>query len=145
MSYWENKKVLVTGGAGFLGSYLVEFLVEDGADVTVVDNLERGRLENLSAVIKDILFIQKDLRDPAVCEEVTKGMDVVMNLAAKVTGIHYNRYHHGEMFTSNILMSTNVLEAARNNGVRRCLLLGLSIDRWLSTPPGLRFRISVTV
>lgn len=46
-------RVLITGvagGAGFLGSYLVEFLVEDGANVTLVDNLERGRLENLSAL-----------------------------------------------------------------------------------------------
>lgn len=123
MSYWENKKVLVTGGAGFLGSYLVEFLVEDGATVTVVDNMERGRLENLSAVVKDISFIQKDLRDPAVCQEVTKGMDVVMNLAAKVTGIHYNRYHQGDMFTSNILISTNVLEAACKNDVPRFLVV----------------------
>lgn len=48
--YWKKKKVLVTGGAGFLGSHLVEYLVEDGANVTVVDNLERGRLENLDAV-----------------------------------------------------------------------------------------------
>lgn len=120
---WNGCKVLVTGGAGFLGSYLVEFLVEDGAKVTVVDNLERGQLENLNAVIKDITFIQKDLRDPTVCEEVTKGMDVVMNLAAKVTGIHYNRYHHGDMFTSNILLSTNVLEAARINDVSRFLVV----------------------
>jgi len=116
---WQGKKILVTGGAGFIGSHLVELLVEDGADVTVVDNLERGRLDNLRAVIKDITFIQKDLRDFAVCKEVTRGMDVVMNLAAKVAGIHYNRYHHGDMFTSNILLSTNVLEAARINDVAR--------------------------
>ncbi|MDH4207411.1 MAG: NAD-dependent epimerase/dehydratase family protein [Anaerolineae bacterium] len=121
MSFWDKKRVLVTGGAGFIGSHLVELLVEQQADVHVVDNLERGRLENLQSCCDDITFIQGDLRDPAICREVTGKQDVVMNLAAKVTGIEYNRYHHGDMFTSNVLISTNVLEAARLNGVKRYL------------------------
>jgi GDP-L-fucose synthase len=89
--------------------------------VHVVDNLERGRLENLQSCWDDITFIQGDLREPAMCREVTAEKDVVMNLAAKVTGIEYNRYHHGDMFTSNVLINTNVLEAARLNGVKRYL------------------------
>ena len=48
--YWNGKKVLVAGGAGVIGSYLVEMLIDDGATVTVADNLSRGRLENLSTV-----------------------------------------------------------------------------------------------
>jgi nucleoside-diphosphate-sugar epimerase len=117
--YWRGKRVLVTGGAGFLGSHLVEYLVEDGADVAVVDNLERGRLENLSAVIGDIRFINADLRDPTVCDVVMAGQEVVVNMAAKVTGIQYNINHHGDMFTQNMLICANTLEAARRQGVQR--------------------------
>jgi nucleoside-diphosphate-sugar epimerase len=109
----------VTGGAGFIGSHLTEMLVEDGARVRVVDNLERGRLSNLEAVLDAIEFIEGDLRDPQVCLRATQGMECVLNMAAKVTGIEYNRYHHGDMFTANILINTNVLEAARLNDVRR--------------------------
>ncbi len=117
--YYSNKKVLVTGGAGFLGYHLVEFLVQDGAKVYVVDNLERGRLENLAEVENEIEFIQSDLRNFDNCRKVTKGMDVVINMAAKVTGIHYNRFHHGDMFTQNLMINTNTLESARLNGVPR--------------------------
>jgi len=121
MSFWKGRRVLVTGGAGFIGSYLVNLLVMEQAKVYVVDNLERGRLENLQSCWEEITFIQGDLRDPATCRKVTTGKEVVMNLAAKVTGIEYNRHHHGEMFTANILINTNVLEAARLNGVQRYL------------------------
>jgi len=117
--YWKKKRVLVTGGAGFLGSHLVEYLVEDGANVSVVDNLERGRLENLTGVRPHVRFVQGDLRDPTVCDMATAGMDVVVNMAAKVTGIHYNINHHGDMFTANMLIAANTLESARKNGVRR--------------------------
>lgn len=121
MSFWKGKRVLVTGGAGFIGSYLVNLLVMGQASVYVVDNLERGRLENLRSCWEQITFIRGDIRDPAMCREVTADKDVVMNLAAKVTGIEYNRHHHGDMFTSNILINTNVLEAARLNEVKRYL------------------------
>ncbi len=45
-SYWNDKNVLVAGGAGFIGSYLVDLLIDQGTNVTVVDNLSRGRIEN---------------------------------------------------------------------------------------------------
>lgn len=117
--YYRGKKVLVTGGAGFLGSHLAEFLVEDGAKVSVVDNLERGSKGNLSAVIKDVEFIEADLRDFESAKRAMKGKDVVVNMAAKVTGIHYNRLHHGDMFTQNLMILTNSLEAARLCDVKR--------------------------
>jgi nucleoside-diphosphate-sugar epimerase len=121
MSFWEGKKVLVTGGAGFIGSHLVDQFVEIGAIVTVVDNLERGKLAYLEKNLDKIKFVKADLLDITACNNVVKGMDVVMNLAAKVTGIEYNRYHHGDMFTTNMTIASNVIEAARKNRVKRFL------------------------
>jgi nucleoside-diphosphate-sugar epimerase len=61
MNYWESKRVLVTGGAGFIGSHLVKALVEKGAFVRVADNLSRGKLQNISDVLDKIDFIKVDL------------------------------------------------------------------------------------
>lgn len=119
MSYWSGKKVLVTGGAGFIGSHLVEQLVEEGARVRVADNLERGRAENLTAVKNDIEFLNLDLRDLDNCRKACEGMEVVFNLAAKVTGIEYNRNHHADMFENNMLLQQNPLHASAEKGVAR--------------------------
>ena len=119
MVLWEDKKVIVTGGAGFIGSHLVEFLVEEGVKVTVADNLERGRFENLKNVEKEINFIKIDLRNLDNCKKACQGQDVVFNLAAKVTGIGYNRTHQKEMFENNILLQTFPLKAAYEMGVQR--------------------------
>lgn len=121
MGFWAGRRVCVTGGAGFVGSHLVEILVAAGAKVRVADNLERGKRDNLSAVAADIEFVQTDLRDGAQARTACKDMEVVMNMAARVTGIQYNREHHGEMFTANNLISTQVLEAARLESVQRFL------------------------
>ncbi|OGF61983.1 MAG: hypothetical protein A2Y62_20925 [Candidatus Fischerbacteria bacterium RBG_13_37_8] len=121
MSFWRNKKVLVTGGAGFIGSYLVEDLVKEGAIVTVADNLERGKLDNLKKVSKNIIFYITDLRNYDNCLKVCKNQDLVMNLAAKVTGIEYNRTHQRDMFESNMTLQQNVLKAAWEREVQRFL------------------------
>lgn len=119
MSFWEGHSVVVTGGAGFIGSHLTEYLVWDGAEVTVVDNLERGRLSNLDAVIDEIRLIRGDLQDPTVCETAFVGMDMVLNLAAKVTSISYNSEHQADMFTQNMLLQGNPIKAAYEAGVPR--------------------------
>jgi GDP-L-fucose synthase len=121
MSFWKNKKVLVTGGAGFIGSHLVEYLVQDSAIVTVADNLERGNLDNLHAVIKNINFQNIDLRVYENCLKVCRGQEVVLNLAAKVTGIEYNRTHQRDMFESNMILQQIVIKAAAEVGVHRFL------------------------
>src|SRR5437764_257800 len=121
MSFWRNRRVLITGGAGFIGSHLAEYLVEDGAQVTIADNLEHGRLDNLAAIQGDIRFLRLDLRDPAHCLEACRGQEVVLNLAAKVTGIEYNRTHQREMFEQNMLLQQHPLHAAAECGVGRFL------------------------
>jgi nucleoside-diphosphate-sugar epimerase len=126
MSYWKSRKVLVTGGCGFLGSYLVEELVMAGAEVTVVDNLEAGTLENIAPVMNQIRFIKADLIDFGACLKVSQGMEVVMNLAGRTFGIGYSSRHHGEMLFHNATMQLNMLEAARRNGVERFLVVSSS-------------------
>lgn len=124
--FWSGKSVLVAGGAGFVGSYLVEELVQDGAQVLVADNLEAGNLENLSAVADRIVFLRGDLREAAFCEHATRSRDVVMNLAARAHGIGYAAGHQAELFTCNSLINLNLLEAARKNGVPRFLVVSSS-------------------
>jgi nucleoside-diphosphate-sugar epimerase len=126
VDFWKGRKVLVTGGCGFLGSYLVEELVAADADVTVVDNLESGTLENLSPVKDQIQFIWGDLRDRDVCKQVSVGFDLVMNLAGRAYGLEYSMKHHGEMLYHNTVIQLHMLEAAHLNGVKRFLVVSSS-------------------
>ena len=124
--FWQGKRTLVGGGCGFLGSYLVPQLVEAGAIVTVVDNLDNGYINNLDPVADEVEFIEADLRDPAVCNRVTVGKDVVINLAAKAFGMDYSRSHNGEMLVYNLLCTLTLLEAARQSDVERYVIISSS-------------------
>jgi GDP-L-fucose synthase len=122
VSFWGQKKVMVTGGYGFIGSHLVERLLEAGANVKVADFApSEGARKNLQTVEREIEFQEADLADPQACGKVCRGADVVMHLAAKIRGVGYNVKHHGEMFFSNALMNLNMLEAARLASVDRFL------------------------
>ena len=118
--------VLVAGGAGFIGSYLVDLLVAEGAKVTVADNLSRGRMDNLAAV-KDLISVRNvDLRYLHQCDQVCSGQDVVMNLAAPAFGISYSMTHNGEMLTDVTRISFNLLDATRRHSIRRFLVVSSS-------------------
>src|SRR5215813_6421167 len=82
MSTWAGKPVLVTGGAGFIGSHLAEALVEAGAEVTVLDDFSSGRPENLAPVRERIRIIEADVRDRERVRAATRGQQVVFHLAA---------------------------------------------------------------
>lgn len=124
--FWKSKRVLVAGGAGFVGSHLVDQLVEDGSLVTVADNFDTGRLENLAAVRERITLLTGDLRSAAFSDAAAAGQEVVMNLAAQAPGIGYSAGHHAELFTTNSLINLNLLEAARKAGQPRYLLVSSS-------------------
>ncbi|MDD5195565.1 MAG: SDR family NAD(P)-dependent oxidoreductase, partial [Candidatus Omnitrophica bacterium] len=78
----KNKKVLVTGGAGFIGSHIVDRLLAEGARVTVLDNLSSGKIENIAHNKNKINFIQKDIRDEAALNEAIKGIELISHQAA---------------------------------------------------------------
>ncbi len=71
-SFWKPKKVLVTGGASFIGSHLVDSLVGLGSKVTVVDNLSSGTLENLEQSFPKIRFVKEDLEYTTLSNMVRK-------------------------------------------------------------------------
>lgn len=121
MNYWKDKKVLVTGGAGFIGSHLSELLVEADAKVTLADNLCRGSKNNIRKITGKADLQTGDLTELSNCLKVCRGQDVVLNLAAKVTGIEYNRFNMADMFDQNMRLQMNVLNAASQCGVKRFL------------------------
>lgn len=122
-SFWKNKKVLVTGGAGFIGSHVVENLVKREAIVTVLDNLQNGKKENLNLVKNKIQFILGDCRDSNATFKACKRQEIVMNLASRVGGIEYNRTHQATMLRDVLLIGTNVIEAACRSKVERFLVV----------------------
>jgi UDP-glucose 4-epimerase len=113
-------KSVVTGGAGFIGSHLIDALMERGEDVVVIDNLHRGRLEHINSHLKSprFTFIEGDIRDDSLVTKAFRDADVVYHLAAQsnVMGA-YNDVSYS--FTTNVGGTINVLKAASAAGVRR--------------------------
>jgi len=112
------KKCLVTGGAGFIGSNLVEHLVGASVQVKVLDNLSSGLLQNLEPFQEYIDFKQGDVRDLGILQEMMSGVEVVFHQAALVS-VPQSIEAPIEAAMVNDLGTLNVLEAARHSGVRR--------------------------
>jgi UDP-glucose 4-epimerase len=114
----DNMRYLVTGGAGFIGSHIVDALVNGGHEVAVLDNLSSGHKKNLASVLSRIEFIEGDIRDPATCLKAAEGCGGIFHEAALVSvpdSINRPRDNHD----INITGTLNVLEAARQQGVKR--------------------------
>ena len=118
--FWKGKRVLVTGGASFIGSHLVDKLVELGAKVTVVDNLSSGKIENLRNSIDKIKFVEMDLEYVHLDEEVNvfKGHEIVFHLAAVHGGRGYIHTHPADV-CSNFAIDHHVFEASYLGGVEK--------------------------
>jgi nucleoside-diphosphate-sugar epimerase len=116
---------LVTGGAGFIGSHLVEELAANGCRVTVLDNLSTGHRRNIEHLADRIEFIEGDIRDAALLDKVIGGCEVVFHQAAvvSVTQSVEDPSHACEV---NDLGTVRVLDACRRNGVRRAVLASSS-------------------
>ena len=125
----QEYTILVTGGAGMIGSRLVRCLVERGENVSVVDNLWRGRLDNLIDNGDEIIplndkFMNLDLRAYENCLLATKGVDIVYHLADVVAGINYVFGNELSVFQDNIVMNSNMLKASVENGVSKYIYVG---------------------
>jgi nucleoside-diphosphate-sugar epimerase len=117
---WNRKKVLVTGGASFIGSHLVDALLERGAQVHVVDDLTSGRLSNIEDHLKHhrITFTEADLREPGVTRTAMKGIQVVFHLAADHGGRGYVDLHQAGP-ASNLFLDGVVFWEAVKAGVEK--------------------------
>ncbi len=117
---WNDKKVLVTGGASFIGSHLVDALIERGAAVKVVDNLSSGKKQNLEPHLAAgrVEFHQGDLLDAETTRKAVKGMDIIFHLAADHGGRGYVDLHQAACAT-NLTLDGMLFRAARAAGVEK--------------------------
>jgi UDP-glucose 4-epimerase len=115
------KKMLVTGGAGFIGSHLVEALAADGAEVLAFDNLATGHRENLNGVKGRHALIEGDIRDTAALAAAMRGVEVVFHEAAMVS-VPLSCEKPRECHEVNATGTLNVLLAAREAGVKRVVM-----------------------
>lgn len=122
---WDGRRVLVTGGGGFVGSYLVDDLLDLGAEVRVLDDMSTGTWANL-AHLTDVEVVEGDLRDPAVARASVEGMDVVLHLAARAYGMLRSMENNGDVLRDNSLMALNVLDACVAAGTERVLMVSSS-------------------
>lgn len=109
MSFWQDKRILVTGGAGFLGSHVVDGLKQRGVQQENI-RIPRSR--------------DSDLRRWDDCVAAVSDIDLIIHLAARVGGIGYNMGHPAELFYDNLMMGVQLVEAARQAGVGKCVLIG---------------------
>ncbi|MGC9107307.1 MAG: NAD-dependent epimerase/dehydratase family protein [Infirmifilum sp.] len=112
----ETLRILVTGGAGFIGSHLVKTLVHRGHNVKVLDNLSTGSLDNLIEVLDSIEFIKGDIRDYNLVEETIRGTDVVIHLAALID-VAESIVKPDLYFDVNIKGTYNLVKASRDISV----------------------------
>jgi len=110
MRFWADKRILVTGGAGFLGSFIVDKLIK-----------ERGVQQENILVPRSRNF---DLRTWDNCTKIVKNVDIVIHLAAKVGGIGFNKKNPATLFYDNAVMGIQLMEAARQTGVEKFVALG---------------------
>jgi nucleoside-diphosphate-sugar epimerase len=110
--------VVVTGAAGFIGSHLIDALLEREAQVRALDNLATGRRENLSHCLDRIDFLEGDTRDPAICERACRGAAFVFHQAA-LGSVPRSMSDPATTLAVNVSGTANVFAAARSAGVRR--------------------------
>jgi GDP-L-fucose synthase len=120
----ENKRILVTGGAGFLGSHIVENLVE-----------KRGVSQSEIVVLRNK---DMDLRVYESCRKAVENVDIIIHLAARVGGIGFNQKNPGTLFYDNIIMGTQLMEAARLAKVEKFVQIGTVCAYPKFTPPPFR-------
>ena len=114
----DGAVVLVTGGAGFIGSHLVDGLLSRGAKVRVLDNLETGHIENIAHVKESIEFVLGDIRQLESCQSSCRGVDFVLHQAA-LGSVPRSLLQPADSILTNVSGTANIFTAARDQGVRR--------------------------
>lgn len=106
-NFWQGKRILLTGGAGFLGSHVTEILKDRGAEDIFIPRSK-----------------EYDLRKDQVCRKLVRNVDIVFHLAAKVGGIGFNNEKPAELFYENVIMGAQILHESYLAGVKKFIGLG---------------------
>jgi nucleoside-diphosphate-sugar epimerase len=117
----NRMRALVTGGAGFIGSHIVEGLLQSGASVRVLDNFSSGKRANIESFKGDLEILEGDLRDAGCIKTATREVDLVFHLAAFVS-VPQSMVEPETCFAVNVTGTVSLLEAARLAGVRKVIL-----------------------
>jgi nucleoside-diphosphate-sugar epimerase len=118
--FYKDKKILVTGGAGFIGSNLCKELIKQKAKVTILDNFSTGNLNNLKPIISQVNIIYGDISNPFTCKKVTLNKDIIFHLAAvsSVTQCAINKETCNKI---NIEGTKNLLNACVKNNIKKII------------------------
>ena len=125
----KNKNILITGGAGFIGTNLFEVLIKEQNYIVIIDNFNKyynGKEENLAEVtsgyknLKDFLLIKGDLLDTTIYEKINCDLDIIFHLAAQ-PGVRYSIQNAAEVSNNNIKGSINILEYALKGNVKKVI------------------------
>ena len=108
MNFYEGKNVLVTGAGGFIGSHMVDALIEKKANVYALLKDKESPTSNIDHVKDKINILYSNMGSIEECLRITENIDIVLNLAAKVGGIQYNKKHHGTIITENLVPFLNL-------------------------------------
>ena len=104
-------RAFITGGAGFIGSHLSDALISRGESVSILDNLSTGSKENIAHLINKVTFVEGDIRNRELVEELTKDADIVLHMAAAL-GVQTIMYHTVDSISTNFTGSEVVMQAA---------------------------------
>ena len=123
----KNKNVLITGGAGFIGSSLFELLIQEGNFITVIDNFNDyypGKEEQIKNITKfydnkkDFNLIKGDLLNTSIYDKIKYAPDIIFHLAAQA-GVRYSIEHSSEVTNNNIISTLNIFEYAKKNNIKK--------------------------
>lgn len=146
-NFWEDKRVLVTGGAGFLGSYIVKKLLELKAKVIVVDDLSKGSIKTLELSNPNLKFVNIDLTIRDAVKGLLNDIDIVFHSAARVGGVGYLHKYPATILRDNLLMTINLWDEAIKAHVDKIIYFSSSMvyertnifptpeDALMKTPP----------
>ena len=124
--FWQGKKVLVTGGAGFIGSFVTEQLLAAGATVTIT-TMPGERKHNIAHLVSKIGIIEADLTDAGQAQTALKDQEVVFHLAAFKKNMAFHKTHPADLLRINTQLTLNIFEAAHLEGVKRLLLMSSAV------------------
>jgi NAD dependent epimerase/dehydratase len=125
-TFWTGRRVVVTGGEGFIGSTLVELLLDRGAEVTVLAHYKPyADAGHLAGVLDQVRLVAGDVRDPVQVTDVVRGADTVFHLAALI-GIPYSYAAPYTYLQTNVEGTRNVVDASHRAGVRRIVATSTS-------------------